>query len=78
MSELIIKSDEHFRKYENLIKAWASTYHRASLGDFDDMYQEASMVYLRSCDAYKPNMSKFSTFLYTSLRNNMFDMIRKK
>ena len=78
MSKLTIKSDEHFRKYENLIKSWASTYHRANLGDFDDMYQEASMVYLRTCDAYKENMSKFSTFLYTSLRNNMFDMLRKK
>ena len=75
---LKFKTDEHFLAYEKLIRKWAHMYVDAELGDFDDMFQEASMVYLRACDTYNSNMSKFSTFLYTLLRNNFFDMIRKR
>ena len=72
------KSDEHFLKYYKLITKWAHIYTGAFLGEYDDMLQEASMVYLRACDTYNKDMSKFSTFLYTLLRNNFYDMIRKR
>ena len=73
-----LKSNEHLEQYMGLIISWASKYTKRGLGEFEDMRQEAFMVYMNSCDAYNPNKGKFSTFLYTSLRNHMINMIRLK
>lgn len=73
-----LKSNEHFNEYIKLINKWATIYKNAYLGDYDDMFQEASMVYLKACDKFNPKRGKFSTLLYTMLRNNFFDMLRVK
>lgn len=72
------KTDEHFMKYQKMIAKWSHIYVNNDLGDFDDMYQEVSMVYLRACDSYQKNKSKFSTYLHKSIRNNMIDLLRKR
>ena len=73
-----LKSNEHIEQYMGLIVSWANRYTKRGLGEFEDMRQEAFMVYMGACDAYNPNMGKFSTFLYTSLKNHMLNMIRNK
>ena len=78
MSMKKLKSNEHFNDYIKLINKWATIYTNAYLGDYDDMFQEASMVYLKACDKYNSKRGKFSTLLYTMLRNNFFDMLRDR
>lgn len=73
-----LKSNEHFNDYIKLINKWATIYKNAYLGTYDDMFQEASMVYLKACDKFDSKRGKFSTLLYTMLRNNFFDMLRVK
>lgn len=74
MNEL--KSNEHYNEYIKLISKWAGIYTNAHLGDYDDMFQDASMVYLKACDKFNSKRGKFSTLLYTMLRNSFFDKIR--
>lgn len=78
MKELPLKSNEHFLQHQKLIQKWANIYVNAHLGDIDDMVQEASMVYLKACDKYNSKRGKFTTLLFTMLRNNFFDLLRVK
>jgi RNA polymerase sigma factor (sigma-70 family) len=78
MSELKLKSNEHFYKYYKMVQKWASIYVNAHLGEYDDMFQDASMTYLKACDKYNEKRGKFSTLLYTMLQNNFFDKIRTR
>jgi DNA-directed RNA polymerase specialized sigma24 family protein len=78
MNEFPLKSNEHFLQHQKLIQKWAHIYVNAYLGDFDDMIQEASMVYLKACNKYNPKRGKFTTLLFAMLRNTFFDMLRVK
>ena len=72
------KTNEHYTQFLGLIHKWAGVYHRAGLGDYDDMFQEASMIYLEACDSYDETKSRFPYWLNKMLSNRMFDMFRKK
>ncbi len=78
MSELKLKTDEHFMKYYKMLHKHANNYVRVGLGDKEDMFQEASMIYLKACDTYKPEKAKFSTHLVKLLENHKYDLLRKK
>lgn len=78
MKKLKLKTDEHYKEYENLLFQWAHIYTRWGLGEFEDMKQEASMMYLKACDTHDMERGAFSTHLVTILRNNGYDMLRKE
>ena len=73
-----LKTNEHMEEYMGLMISWANKYTKRNLGEFDDMRQEVFMVYMRTCDTYNPNVGKFSTYLYTSLRNHMYRLLENK
>ena len=72
-----LKSDEHLKMFLGTLHHWAGIYQRKGLGEYDDCLQEACMVYMRACDEYDKNRSKFNTFLNVKLKTNMYDMLRK-
>lgn len=78
MKELKLKSEKHLEKYQGLIRKWASIYTKNNLGSFEDMLQEAYMVYIDACNKYNPDKAKFSTFLTVLLRNHLYYMKRQK
>lgn len=73
-----LKTNEHMEQFMGLMVSWASKYVNRGLGEFDDMLQETFMVYLNACESFNEKLGRFSTFLYTSLKNHMLDMIEYK
>lgn len=46
--------------------------------DFEDLYLEALIATLKAIDFYKENGHKFDDLLFISIRNRIFDVLRKK
>lgn len=78
MKRLEPRTAEHLEKYMGLLTKWASIYKNYNLGDFDDMLQDAMMVYLDACDTYNKTKAKFGTYLYSRLRFELLNKLEKR
>lgn len=60
-----------FNRYKNFIKKFAASYANKGI-DFDDLYQEASLGFLKAIDNFNPNLNtKFSAFVYIYIEGFM-------
>lgn len=62
--------ERHYESYERLIEKTASEYHRRyyRTADYQDVLQEARLIYLQAVLRYDPAQGAFSTYLVASLQ----------
>lgn len=62
--------ERHYESYEGLIERTASEYYRRyhRTADYQDVLQEARLIYLQAVLRYDPDKGAFSTFLVASLQ----------
>ena len=57
----------------NLIRkiAWNFYNHKTQSIDWDDLFQQASLAYLEALKSYNPDKGKLSTYMWTTITNNL-------
>jgi RNA polymerase sigma factor (sigma-70 family) len=75
---LRLKTDEHILTMQPLLRKFAHLYVKNHLGEYDDCLQDCYMVYLTACDKFDDTRkTKFSSYLYKLLENNMYKRLRE-
>ncbi|OQC75345.1 MAG: Sigma-70 region 2 [Spirochaetes bacterium ADurb.Bin001] len=62
----------------NIIRKLVWSYVRSTGLEFDDLYSEASLIYLEALPTYNPNKGKKSTFIWNVIRNKLNNILKKK
>lgn len=61
--------NEHYKKYENLLKNRAWFYSKKYNFDYHELLAEANLIYVEALKRYDNEKGKFSTYLYSCLKN---------
>lgn len=72
-------SQSNLKKYESMIRLLCHRYSSAAYQeeDFEDLFQECCLICMKIEKKHNPDKGKFSTFLYTSIRNYLITRIAK-
>jgi len=60
-----------FYKHDKLLKKQAWVFSRRFNIEFEEVYSEAALIFVRAAQSYEPTVSKFITYLYTVLHNGL-------
>jgi len=61
-----------------LIKKIANNFHKTTDFDYDDLFQEASIAYLKAMKSYDPNKGAISTHCWTSITNHLKNYLKEE
>ena len=68
--------EELYNRYERLLNKIAFKYsHINSLYSYEDLKSESYIALEKAARAYKPDISQFSTFLFTSVNNYLYQVV---
>jgi RNA polymerase sigma factor (sigma-70 family) len=66
------------RQHYNYIEAIAKSFCKTTNLEFEDLFQEAAIAYLKSARSFNPEKASFSTHLYKVVRNHLLNYIKKE
>ena len=70
---------ELYNRYERLLNKIAFKYSGInSLYSYEDLKSESYIALVKAARAYKPDISQFSTFLFTSVNNYLYQVVNGK
>lgn len=76
---MLKSKNEELEQYRALLHKYANIYVRAGLGEKEDMYQEACMVFLDVYDKFDESRgTPFFSYLETSLKNKLYSLKRSQ
>lgn len=61
--------NEHYKKYQNLLRDRAWYYSKKYNFDYQELLAEANLIYVETLKKYNSEKGKFSTYLYSCLKN---------
>jgi RNA polymerase sigma factor (sigma-70 family) len=74
----LIQSDDYSHLVERLVGAFSDRLTSQPLFTTDDLRQEIAIYYIYCKDKYDPAKGDFYNFLYTTIKNRIFGLLRDK
>ena len=71
------KAEEMYKKYNGIIKARATSFHRSTGRDIDDFLSAGNEVFMETLSLHDENKANFGTLLFLRLNNRFSDMVKK-
>ena len=69
---------EKYRKYEKLIEKLAFHYYKKTSFDVDELKSVGNVAYVKALRTHRITDSKFSTYLFSCVRNEILTYIKKQ
>jgi len=66
------------KKYINLIRKLAWSFHKTTGIDWDDLFGEACLAYCEACLSYRANHNKLSVWIYICIKNRLINYCHKE
>ncbi len=69
---------EAYKDVEDLIRKICWNFKKVYGGNFDDLFSEANIIFIKAFDSYNDNKGKFSTWINTKVVYGLTETIRQK
>ena len=73
-----INENDEYKKYEKLIEKLAFHYYKKTHFDIDELKSVGNIAYVKALHTHRITESKFSTYLFSCVRNEILTYIKKQ